>query len=255
MNAETRKLIKVPLASIQLDRDTQSRARMYEHRIVEYAEAIQRGADLFQSVHDPVTLFHDGTRYLIGDGWHRITAALRAGKTQIFALVKSGGKDDAIVHAIGANTRHGIQRTIEDKHRAVRLALQHPKLRRWSDRAIAKHADVSHPFVAKVRATLSGNVTTPTGKRGFVRREKPIPIPRDPLDAKAAAIISALNSLFDENVMLDLQDLHGAPLSDERREELGEVAARLIDELTPFAIRKDEDISDDDPASESVEDL
>jgi hypothetical protein len=84
------KLVRVPLASIEVtNRATQSRQRMYEHRIVEYAEAIQRGANLF-NVSDAVTLFHDGATYWIGDGWHRISAALRVGHPTILAAVTDG---------------------------------------------------------------------------------------------------------------------------------------------------------------------
>jgi hypothetical protein len=38
--------------------------------------------------------------------------------------------------------------------------LEDEEWREWSDREIAKQADVSHPFVAKVRESLTGNITS-----------------------------------------------------------------------------------------------
>ena len=48
-------------------------------------------------------------------------------------------------------------RSNEDKQRAVRAALEHPKAAGLSDNQIAKHVGVDHLTVAAYRASILGN--------------------------------------------------------------------------------------------------
>ena len=254
--SQNRKLTNVPVAQIELtDRATQSRVKMYDSRITEYTEAIGRGEDLFEKASDPVQLFHDGTKYWIGDGWHRVSAAIRLHKTHILARVTTGGKDDAIYVAVGANATHGIQRTNEDKRRAVLLALQHPQLRRRSDRSLAQYVRASHTYVQNLRKEMSGNVASQRGGNVATTRPRREVVRRDPNDAKAQGVIDALRSLYDNQIMADLGKLGGVPLSDEVRVDLGAIAADLIGDLTPFAIATDSDEREDqaDATDDDVE--
>src|SRR4029453_9470775 len=103
------KLTNVPVAQIALtDKRLRSRVKMDDHRITAYAEAIGRGEDLFETVAGPVRLFHDGTTYWIGDGWHRVSAALRHHQTSIPARVTTGGKAEAIAVAELLSLRDAI---------------------------------------------------------------------------------------------------------------------------------------------------
>lgn len=58
---------------------------------------------------------------------------------------------------VGANASHGLRRTNDDKRRAVLTLLNDLEWAKWSDREIARACGVTHPFVAKQRADLSGN--------------------------------------------------------------------------------------------------
>jgi hypothetical protein len=82
-------------------------------------DAIQDYASAMEegAVFPPVVLFRDGEQYWIGDGYHRIAAAQRVGFT----------------------------------------AIRDEEWQQWSDREIARHCGVTHPFVAKLRQELSGN--------------------------------------------------------------------------------------------------
>ena len=131
---------------------TQPRARLDDAIIQEYAEAMIAG-DVFP----PVTTFHDGAVYWLADGFHRVNAALRAGRETIEATVHQGTQRDAILWSISANATHGLRRTNEDKRRAVTRLLTDPEWAGWSDREIARRAAVSQPFVSSVRASLSDN--------------------------------------------------------------------------------------------------
>jgi hypothetical protein len=107
-----------------------------------------------------VVVFYDGETYWLADGFHRVSAASRAGLTDIPAEVREGGQRDALLHACGANLTHGVRLTILDKRYAVRILLDDTEWSQWSDREIARQCGVSHPFVAKLREG-GGNVTTP----------------------------------------------------------------------------------------------
>jgi hypothetical protein len=124
-----------------------------------YAEAMEEdgNADRFP----PVTLFEDGDgTFWLADGRHRVTAALRAELEMIRANVRPGTRRDAQLFAAGCNAEHGLPRRNEDKEAAVLLLLNDPEWGKWSDREIARHCRVSHPFVGKVRGqAASGNVT------------------------------------------------------------------------------------------------
>jgi hypothetical protein len=68
---------------------------------------------------------------------------------------------DAILFAAGANDRHGLRRSREDKRRAVETLLADAEWAAWSDREIARRCAVSHPLVAAVRKDFLRRVPTP----------------------------------------------------------------------------------------------
>jgi hypothetical protein len=153
---------QIPLAAIIMDGVTQIRAAGTDPGIVtEYAEAMQAGASF-----PPVVLFHDGDDYYPADGFHRIEAARRAGLTDILADVRPGKRRDAILHAVGANSSHGLRRTQADKRNAIETLLRDPQWTKLSDRKLAELASVDHKSVAKVRRDLIGDVPAgqPNGK-------------------------------------------------------------------------------------------
>ena len=110
---------KIKLSEIVTDAGTQVRAGLNEATVTDYAEALAEGAKF-----PPVVVFHDGSRYIAADGFHRIHAAVRNGATQIECDVHKGSKSDALKFALGCNAHHGLRRTNADKRHAVELALR-----------------------------------------------------------------------------------------------------------------------------------
>lgn len=127
---------------------TQSRVQINENTVSEYAEAIKNGAQF-----PPVTVFFDGTNFWLADGFHRLLAHKRAGKTEILETREVGGLRDAILYSVSANANHGLRRTNADKRKAVEMLLNDAEWAQWSDNSIAKQCAVSHTFVAGVRAS------------------------------------------------------------------------------------------------------
>ncbi len=153
------------LRRIQLEQGTQVPARgIKSETVAEYRDAMERGAEF-----PPSVVFHDDSRLLHiwwGGDHHRVAAALEV-KRRGFKLaveIREGGKDDARLYAAGANSDHGRPRTDKEKWSAVETVLGLPACKRWSNRRIAEHVDVSHPFVAKVRDSLEMN-SSGGGKR------------------------------------------------------------------------------------------
>lgn len=144
--------------SIRIDGDTQSRVRINDETVAEYAAAMlappgpgpgpAHAASAGQAW-PPVAVFSDGTEYWLADGFHRLLAARRAGRKHIAAEVKQGSREDAAWAACAANQTHGLRRTNADKRKAVEIALRlHPEM---TDPMLAEHCGVSHPFVGDVR--------------------------------------------------------------------------------------------------------
>lgn len=143
--------MKLALEDIRTDGGTQSRAAISASAVAGYAEAIRRGDTL-----PPVVVFHDGTHYWLADGFHRLAAFRDAGESEVPVEIRQGTVRDAILHSVGANTTHGVQRTNADKRCAVETLLRDEEWAQWSDNEIARRACVSHTFVAKARASCNG---------------------------------------------------------------------------------------------------
>lgn len=169
---------RLKVAEIVTDAGTQVRAGLNEATVADYAEALGEGAKF-----PPVIVFHDGSRHVAADGFHRIHAAVRIGETQIECDVRKGGKTDALKFALGCNAHHGLRRTNADKRHAVELALQ--EFSNLSDRALAEMCVVSDTFVGDVRRETTAvrpQLPPPprVGRDGVERRLPPVPMrPRE----------------------------------------------------------------------------
>lgn len=134
----------------QIETNDQLQARRYglESTVVfEYAELMKAG-----HVFPPITVFFDGTKFWLADGFHRVEAARDVGAKEIAADVHEGTKRDALLHANGpANRDHGLHLTRLDKRNRVLNMLKDDEWSQWSNRQIAAHCGVSHTFVANLR--------------------------------------------------------------------------------------------------------
>lgn len=150
------KLTMLKVAEIRTDLGTQTRCSIDEATVAEYADAVKAGANL-----PPVEVFHDGNDYILADGFHRVMAYQRIARETISAKVFKGTAKDALIHSLGSNKGHGLKRTNEDKRRAALWTIR--ECPDWSDRKIAEHTGLSHPFIAAVRSENStGNVSSST---------------------------------------------------------------------------------------------
>jgi hypothetical protein len=129
---------------VKLDPDT----------IAEYTERVT-ARDSFP----PVDIFHDGSEFWLGGGFHRYYAHHRAGKKTIACTINKGSRRDAVLFSCVANATHGLRRTDADKRKAVATLLSDEEWSQLSDRKIAELCHVSHTFVAGVRKQLATNAS------------------------------------------------------------------------------------------------
>lgn len=139
--------MKVSLDKIEIYAGTQARQSINNDTVAEYAERMIEG-DQFP----PVVLFHDGSIYYIGDGFHRVLASERNEFVDIEADVRKGTQQDALWFALGANKTNGQRMTKGDLRHAVAVALK-----TWPDKtqqAIADQVGCHRTTVMRVQEEL-----------------------------------------------------------------------------------------------------
>lgn len=158
----------IPIGDIVTDAGTQPRQLTTDDVVQDYSERMLAG-DVFP----PLDVFHDGSRFVLVDGFHRFFAEKRAGRSEAWCNVHQGTVADAVMFAARANQSHGIRRTNADKRRAVRMVLRVNV--DWSDRRIAEHVGVGHQMVATTREAFqvdeSSTCGEPTVRKGIDGKE------------------------------------------------------------------------------------
>ena len=207
----------IAIASIRTDPASQSREKIRTHVVNAYATAMTEQLSEGGLRFPPVVLFGESEPYYIGDGFHRILAARKAGLMELQAEVRPGSERDALLFAVSCNAEHGLPRTSADKRKAVLLLLVDPEWAQWSDREIGRRCQVSYRSVARFRKGLSGQMYQMRERKvkrgGVVYEMKTHPGPSEarevrervaqtdsvglPLPSSAAAVFSFAN-VFEE---------------------------------------------------------
>jgi DNA-binding transcriptional regulator YhcF (GntR family) len=152
--------VNVNLDKIVINGGTQSRDKIDESVVADYADAMLAGAEF-----PPLEVFHDGVSYWLADGFHRYFAAKRAKSPGFKCNLHEGTLRDAILFSFGANKSHGLQRSAATKRKIVTAMLSDLEWQDWSDRDIAVKCGFSHTFVSAVRKELGKAKSTTTFNR------------------------------------------------------------------------------------------
>lgn len=139
-----------PAAGVRADRPELAAA------VAEYAAANLTDPDCLPAI----DLFAGPRARYVGDGRTRVQALTANRRERIKARVRTYPTDaEALAaarrHAFGANATHGLPRTDDDKHRAVRLYLLTPGNADGSDYEAVKACRVNKVVVKKVRTKLT----------------------------------------------------------------------------------------------------
>jgi hypothetical protein len=155
--------VNLRIETLILDDKIRSRLKPDERAIQEYAEEMTQG-----TIFPPITVYSNGTLSWVVNGFHRVMAALMAGKTEILAEVTEGDYRSAFLASAGVNRTNGVRRTNEEKRLAVSKLLQDAEWSQWSDEVVAGMCGVSAPFVGLLRKELTPN----SSESSQVRRGK-----------------------------------------------------------------------------------
>jgi hypothetical protein len=170
--ASTVDTVLLPISEIRLNGGTQQRAEINQDAIQDYAEILDELP--------PVTVFMDTSGvYFLADGYHRVKAALHAGRDGILCEVRPGSRRDAVLFAVGANATHGLRRSNADKRKAVMTLLSDKEWARWSNREIARQCAVSEPLVAILRRREEGPSPDPNRRRLALQGDKIVSRPAE----------------------------------------------------------------------------
>jgi len=157
----------ININTLNISSGTQSRVKLDEEVIADYAEKMQAGVKF-----PPVKVYTDGINNYLADGFHRYFAVKKIGKTSIDAVVVSGTLRDAILYSVSVNDDHGLRRTNEDKRNSVMKLIDDFEWGAWSDSEIARACKVSQPFVSSLRKGSAPEVVKYKGKDGAVHEKK-----------------------------------------------------------------------------------
>lgn len=201
--------VLVLLHMLRCDGGTQARATMDQATIEAYQEKLDELP--------PVVVFQDddGLQWL-ADGFHRVEAHRRAGRDMLTGYVRRGTQRDARLYACGANAKHGLPRSNEDKRRAVTILLEDDEWASWADAEIASACHVDRKFVRTMRDRLGIHATERTYQRAG-KTQTMVVAPRESATAQPGT--SHVAPEPDNTVRTPVEHEHrGAPLTDEMRE-------------------------------------
>ena len=137
----------MPIEKISIYGGTQARASTNDDAIDSYVESIEGGQSF-----PPIEVYFDGTKYWLADGFHRLLAYKRAGKIDVQSRIFKGSRKDALLHALGANSKNSLYRSNADKRNAVEIALD--EFPEETNAFIAKICAVSPTMVSNARKRL-----------------------------------------------------------------------------------------------------
>lgn len=111
----------LPIDLLETEADTQSRAGISEETVEDYAEVILQNNGEWPF--PPLDVFHDGSRYMMADGFHRVLASRKAKRASAPCRIHVGTACDARIFGMTANDQHGLRMSREDKRACVEWLL------------------------------------------------------------------------------------------------------------------------------------
>jgi ParB-like chromosome segregation protein Spo0J len=155
--------MNVTIAEITLADDINIRSELRQDAVERYTEILDEMP--------PVQIWKPNGKMLLVDGWHRIAAARRLGRTEIAAEVHEGDRTEAMVAAIVANTKHGVPLSMAERNEGITRLNQAG----WSERRIARELSLSKRRVHDI--LLSGPLADHPSAVEAVRAPKEYRLP------------------------------------------------------------------------------
>jgi len=132
---------------IKAEKDFMMRDELDKSLVAEYADNIEKILDVA-----PLEVYETENGNYLTDGFHRFSAAISNGYTEVSCIIKQGSVNDARAAACVANLRHGKALNRKEKQNAIK---QYVKIY-WnhSNRWLANDLGVNDKTVGKYRAKI-----------------------------------------------------------------------------------------------------
>ncbi len=181
-------VVDIPLTEINLNAQI---------RVAQFNEDnVKRIMGDFESS-DPIDLFRRPEGELdVGDGFNRIEAAIRLGRTTIRARIHEGTLFEALIFGYKTNDRHGLPLGKEDRKKALSMIMATPEGSKLTGDELADKLGVSrqtiHSYLKELRS-------------GYQNTRKPRRIQADEETArkKAFTVLARIEASFGLPVFLD----------------------------------------------------
>lgn len=211
------------LNQLTIDGGTQSRTKIIQEAVDEYAESLKNGARF-----PPVLAYYDGIKYYLTDGYHRYFAHQKAGIKDIDVTVVNGTLRDAILRSFSVNAENGRHRTNADKRNAVQIMLNDFEWQFWNTADIAKACRVSVNLVESMRGGIKPDVVkVKRNGRVFERKAKYV---KPEEESKHDVSGDVIKTLADENDKLKDRLAVAVYVADESEKKLVEVTISQLRE-------------------------
>lgn len=148
-----KKPMNLRLDQITLDKKIQPRVVIRKQIIIDYCDSFLQG-DNFPNL----TVFFDGKKYWLADGWHRYYAAQLAKFNEIGCDVIDGTYRDALFFSLSANATHGINYNLKDKRKIIMRFVNNPKTSLMSAREINRASGISMHSINKILLEIAQKV-------------------------------------------------------------------------------------------------
>ena len=162
----TMQTVDIPINAITLDKKNQVRITgVADETIWQYMESMKDGA-----VFPPIIVYEvTPSKYMLADGFHRVTANRNLGRETISATIHQGTEADALYYSrFTANRTNGLRLTRSDLQALCETIIQDPEYRDRTDMELAKLVGCADTTIAAARKRLGIYPRVKVGRDGRV---------------------------------------------------------------------------------------
>lgn len=144
--------LEIEISELVLDTVFQPRRGLKDSLVLQIKRALEAGE--YIAPVDVFLLDGDEERGHLVDGWHRLAAHERAGRTTILANVYEGTRADAFLHSGAANLGDKLGLTQDERKAFALKLLRIPEHFKKSARRLATFTGLSHETIRKYKRTV-----------------------------------------------------------------------------------------------------
>lgn len=168
------RIVTLNIDQIVCDAELKVRVEIDEATVDDYFNVMETEDDV-KKFPKP-TVYFDGWRYLLVDGYHRYLAVLRRQYKTMTVEVIDGTKDEAILAAVRLNMNHGLRFKDGDWEKIITMISTKEQWKNWTNRRLAEVLNCGETTIRRYRPEHSvapgGATEKRQGKDGKMYKTK-----------------------------------------------------------------------------------